>query len=880
MEETIYTLLCAARQNSGSKPALLGLERELSTHNCLVEQIEQTVESLNRTGIGREDRIAIVLRNGPDAAACCLSVAAGATAAPLNPASTPLQFREHFEALRAQAVIVEDGSGSAGVRVAGEMGIPVIRLFSNGHAPAGVFTLDIGNIGNRKQARKTGFAEPDDVALLMLTSGSTARPKVAPLTHRNVCAGASNNASHLQLSSDDRCLCVTGMFYTQGILVSVLSPLLMGGSTVCTPGYDPVSFFAWLDEYRPTWYAAPTAIQRSILARASIYKDVITRSRLRVIRCSSAPAGRELIAQMERLFRAPMLDSYGMTETSSTIVGEPFPPAPRKPGSVGIAVGCEVAAVDEHGELLAADRIGEIVVRGPSVVCVYEGEAGINRKSFLKGWLRTGDLGSIDTDGYVFLTGRIKELINRGGEKISPAEIDEALRAHPAVGEAMAFALPDKRLGEEIAAAVVLRNGWVSSRRLETELKDFTASRLANSRRPRRIVFVEEFPATATGKTIRIGLAEKLGLIAESVEPDSTTPTSGPEPPCGMVQMLLLNIWEDTLGRKPIGIHDDFFNLGGDSLLAARLIRSVEKTFGRKLRPASLFEAPTVARMAAVLVGPPSSGFDFGASNLITVRAAGSLPPLFILGLQPLFLPLIRRLPDDVPVFGLSFPDPASLSLPFRIEEIAARQVEALRRFHPEGPYALAGWCADGVLAYEMARQLRAHGEEVSLVAIIDAFNPAMRCKNRWKARVDRLRFHAHMMNRLDLAGLAGYLRERFATIGRKVRQRVWRAIYRIHLAADRRIGDRLRIADQILTVAAGPYEPQPYYGPVLLLRAAARPPGYHADAAHGWRGVAADLRVIDVPGDHRDMFLASSVGPMAAAIEEALVANTRELVG
>jgi len=456
LQQTIYSVLCAARRHSRSRAALLGINRKFLTHNGLVEQIERTVDTLNQAGIGRGDRVAIALENGPDAAACCLAVSAAATAAPLNTECTAPQFHKHFSALSPKALIVEEGSESAAIRVAGEMGIPIIWLLVERHSPGGVFSLIAGR---RKRAKNAGFAASEDVAFLLHTSGSTSRPKMAPLTHLNVCSGAANNSRHLQLTADDRCLCVTGMFYTQGLLVSVFSPLMMAGSTVCTPGYNPLNFFAWLDQFRPSWYAAPTTIQRSILSRAPLHPDIVSRSRLRVIRCSSAPADSDLIAQVENRFRAPMLDSYGMTETSSTIAGEPLAGGKRKPGSVGIAVGCEVAAVDERDVFLPAGEIGEIVVRGPSVINAYEGEARANQRSFLNGWLRTGDLGKIDRDGYVFLTGRIKELINRGGEKISPVEIDEAFNAHPAVAEAIAFALPDKSLGEEIAVAVGATRG-------------------------------------------------------------------------------------------------------------------------------------------------------------------------------------------------------------------------------------------------------------------------------------------------------------------------------------------------------------------------------------------------------------------------------------
>jgi acyl-CoA synthetase (AMP-forming)/AMP-acid ligase II len=438
LEQTIYSVLCAARQRSSYAAAMLGIGRKFLTHKGLVAQIERTVDNLNHAGIGRGDRVAIALENGPDAAACCLAVAAGATAVPFNIECTGSQFQEYFSAVRPKALIVEDGSESAAINVAREMGIPLIWLLAERQTPAGVFSL---TPGLRKKTRNAGFAASEDVAFLVHTSGSTSGPRMAPLTHINVCLGAANNARHLQLTADDRCLCVTGMFRSEGLLVSVFSPLTMAGSTVCTPGYNPLNFFGWLDQFRPTWYAAPKTIQRSILSRAPLHPNIVSHSRLRVIRCSSAPADSDLIAEVEKLFRAPMLDSYGMAEASSTIAGEHLTRCKRKAGSVGIPVGCEVAAVDDRDVFLPPGEIGEIIVRSPSVINAYEGEA--NQRSFLNGWLRTGDLGKIDPDGYVFLTGRSKELVNSGGEEISPVEIEEEFNAHPTVTQAMAFASAD-----------------------------------------------------------------------------------------------------------------------------------------------------------------------------------------------------------------------------------------------------------------------------------------------------------------------------------------------------------------------------------------------------------------------------------------------------
>jgi acyl-CoA synthetase (AMP-forming)/AMP-acid ligase II/thioesterase domain-containing protein/aryl carrier-like protein len=880
--QTIYSHLRAAAQNS-SVTALLGIGRKPMTYHDLLQQAERTIEYLNSVGIGRGDKVAVVLRNGPDAAACCLSVALGAVSALLNPGYTAAEFESYLGDLNPTAVLVEEDSKSGCIAVAQAGGIPVLRLVADPHGPAGSFCLEGGT---NKQAAQPGFAEPDDVALMVQTSGSTSRPKMAPLSHRNVCAGAMNNVAQLGLTPQDRCLCITNMFFTQAILVSVFSSLAAGGSVVCTPGYDPARFFEWLDEFHPTWYSAPTTLQRSILAHAARHPDSVAQARLRVIRCSSSPAGPDFVAKMEALFRAPMLDSYGLTETSSTIVGERLPPAPRKRGSVGVAVGCEIAIMDERGAVLAPNEMGEVVVRGPSVLSAYDCAPEINQALFRDGWLRTGDLGLLDSDGFLFLTGRSKEIINRGGAKISPMEIDEVLNAHPAVAEAAAFAVPHEVLGEEVGAAIVLRDGLVGPGHLESELRDFCAARLSAFKVPRRIVFVEDMPRSATGKTLRIGMAERLGLAATAPKPvikqdspaaDLDAPVGGQNgsSPRGIVEMVLLHIWEEALGQSPIGIHDDFFDLGGDSLLGARLLARVEKTFGKSLGLASLFEAPTVERMALLLSESPSKGYDFGASKIIPIRSSGSRPPLFILGSQPLFRPLILKLPEDLPVFDLSFPDAASLPTPFRLEDIAALQVEALRRFQPEGPFALMGWCAHGVLAYEMARRLRKQGQEVSLVALIDAFNPArFSYESRWSWRRDRLRFHFANFRSLDARAAIGYSRERLRTLGILTRQLLWRMLYRLHLRTERRVGAPPRSTEQILTLSVSQYAPAPCEGQVMVVRAEARPAGTHADAAHGWRGLAGDLQVVDVPGNHRDIFVAPNVEVMASAIAGALNAG------
>jgi acyl-CoA synthetase (AMP-forming)/AMP-acid ligase II len=299
------------------------------------------------------------------------------------------------------------------------------------------------------------------------------------------------------------------LFHIHGLMAAVLASLAAGGQVCCTPGFNPLKFFGWLDEVRPTWYTAVPTMHQAILARADRNSEALERSRLRLIRSSSASLPSSVMLQLEERFRAPVIESYGMTEASHQMASNPLPPLERKPGSVGLAAGPEVAVMDAEGELLVAGAIGEVVIRGPNVTTGYAANPAANATAFTGGWFRTGDQGFLDDQGYLRLTGRLKELINRGGEKVSPLEVDEILMAHPAVQQVVTFGMPHHALGEDVAAAVVLREGHGCT---ERELKAFAAERLADFKLPRKIVFLDEIPKGATGKLQRIGLAAKLGL--------------------------------------------------------------------------------------------------------------------------------------------------------------------------------------------------------------------------------------------------------------------------------------------------------------------------------------------------------------------------------
>lgn len=330
-----------------------------------------------------------------------------------------------------------------------------------------------------------------------------------PLSQRNLCASARNIAATLKFTASDRGLNIMPLFHIHGLIAGVLAPLAAGSQVYCTPGFNALKFFGWMDEAKPTWYTAVPTMHQAILSRAGKNTEVIARHPLRFIRSSSSSMPPQVIRELEEVFKAPLIESYGMTEACHQMASNPLPPAVRKPGSVGIAAGPEVAIMGEDGSLLARGEIGEIVIRGDNVTAGYESNAKANAEAFTNGWFRTGDQGVMDAEGYVSLTGRLKEIINRGGEKVSPREVDELLMDHPAVAQVVCFGMPHPKLGEEVAAAVVLREGQSVT---ERELQDFVGQRAADFKVPKKILFMEEIPKGATGKLQRIGLAAKLGL--------------------------------------------------------------------------------------------------------------------------------------------------------------------------------------------------------------------------------------------------------------------------------------------------------------------------------------------------------------------------------
>ncbi len=464
-----------------------------------------------------------MLPNGPELISAFLAISGMGACAPLNPTLPQDEYRSYLRRLGARTVVVQDGVTSAAAKAALALGMQVLSIQATPDAAAGVFTLD---------ARANGAAPPagrrTDAALLLFTSATNGAPKLVPLTWGNLRAMATREIRALQLSEADRLLSLMPLFHLHG-LSSVLTQLFCGGAVISTPAFNPGALLTWLDQFRPTWFTTNATLNRAILALAREHPEVFRRASLRLIRSTGVIPEPELLTWLEEAAGAPVLTGYGLTEIGG--VARNTRDA-RKPRSVGRTSGLEVSIVDPDGNFLPAGSEGEIVVRGPSVTLGYLDDPEANQAAFRGGWFHTGDIGHLDGEGFLFITGRLKETIDRGGEKIIPQEVDEALAAHPALVEAAAFAIAHRTLGEDVAAAAVLRDGATVS---ELELRRFAAARLAPFKVPRRIVFIDKIPRTATGKPQRGVLAEQYRNLMPLRGEASPAPES--------VERRLTEIW-------------------------------------------------------------------------------------------------------------------------------------------------------------------------------------------------------------------------------------------------------------------------------------------------------------------------------------------------
>ena len=599
MDTDITQLLEALARRQPAAAALHGQGGTTLRYADLGAQIRYVRERLGQWDIVRGDFVAGVIPFRLEMAVACATLPAATTFAPLSPALTIEVYCELLGRLRPKALIVPKDLDHPVRLAARRSRVAEIELVRCPSAPAGMFTVDLGQ---EQESLTRAASAPPEWAYLLATSGTTGRAKLVPRSHRLIATQAQHLGDWLRLTPNDIGCHLVPMHHIQGLTTALMIPLLRGACVVCLPESGIDGFFPALAENQLTWFTAPVTHQREIVRRTPEFCDAVARNRLRFMRVSSGRLEPDEIDCIEQTFGAPLLMGFGMTEVTP-ITHDALPPRVRKRGSVGVPVCDRVAIRSDEGTISAAGEVGEIVVRSPLVFGGYFDDDQATASAFVDGWFRTGDLGCFDDDGYLHLVGRLKDIINRGGEKISPMEVDAAIEAVPGVRAAATFGIPHQSLGEEVVAAVVKdRDVAVEA----SDILDQVRRRMGPKRVPRRIYFVDQLPRTDLGKVRRSELPRLLGLDLTDVAAaeESAVKVSAPISP---MEAALVGLWSSVLQSRSVGVNDDFFLLGGDSLRGARLLSSVETVFGVGLSIESLFgNAATVAGMAVAIVAARS----------------------------------------------------------------------------------------------------------------------------------------------------------------------------------------------------------------------------------------------------------------------------------
>jgi len=707
----------------------------------------------------------------------------------------------------AAAVLVGAGETGPAAQLAAQSGLPLLTFESS---LAGETDL-------------LDSPRADAVALLLHTAGTTARPKQVPLTHGNLVAAARNVVASLRLRGEDRCLNVMPLFHSHGLLGAALSTIAAGGSIVCTPGMDPRHFFEWAERYSCTWYTAASTVHRLVLESEGSWKG------FRFMRSASGPLPPQLAMELENRCGAPMIEVYGMTEAYQ-IAANPLPPGERRFGSVGRATGTQIAILDAAGAVQTTGE-GEILVQGPAVFRGYSAPAHANDGAFVDGWFRTGDLGRLGSDGYLTITGRAKEQINRAGEKISPREVEEVALDYPGVLEAVAFGVPDPMLGEDIVLAVVLAPGITLD---VPSLRAVLASRLAAYKIPRRVLSVPVIPKSDTGKPQRRALSQ---AFAEGRFGGVTATTGQATDAASSVEERLARVWESVLGlsTRPSG-HDRFFELGGDSLAVMEMVVRIENEFGVDLPLVDVHAVPALADLARhvenLMVRGPSDSLlvryrkGLGAANVVLIPGQAG---------HAVGLDLIADAIGAGPSIHLfDYPghrpgqEPAST-----IEAIAARLVTEIDGAGLDGPLVLYGNSMGSWVALEAARMLESKGRRPVLVGIGDMYSPFF---NIHTARV-RPPVHRRLLN-----------------VVRRLGRRLERDRASASAAADGASARQREVAVRHASaLAQRAYLPRPYGGDLLVVSTAPRAAKFGESLGYE-RHVTGRITTLRVGGGHSEM--------------------------
>lgn len=688
--------------------ALLCEGIEPLTFAALDRHIRRIGEQLQAAGIGPSSRVGIALPRSPEAALLSLAVCCMSTMLPINPNLSTADLEAEVSRLRPDALIVAGGTDVPAWASKAGAGCALFQVPTPASVVVSSFDgVELRQLTPTRRPRRPGSVDDDAVAVVFRTSGTTGVAKRVPVTHGNLIEMAAKMERWLDLTPADRSLCILPIYYNAGFKATLLAPLLIGCSVVMPTTTNPQDFDQWVARFRPTWITAAPAFLMAVLEKLQTLPAGQLRHSLRFVLSTASYLSEPVRSELEALLAVPVREFYGLAE-AGMMTAPSLALDDARPGTAGRVPGGEVAISDVDGAFLPPGEVGQVMVRGASVTPGYlediEGLPG----GLQDGWLATGDMGVVDADGFLTIVGRTREIINRGGEKISPYDVEKALLLHPAVREAAAFAVPHRRLGEIAAAAVTLKPGVEAT---SSHLLAFLHDRLAPVQMPRQVAVVPELPLGATGKISRSQLSAAWAARTRRIEP-----------PVEPLQILIADVWQKWLQRADFGIDDDFFEIGGDSLLATEMMLDLDAITGRPVAFTDIDAELSIRRLAQVLVrGVKAEG------RLVSRIREGRGTPLFLFHGDfdgfGLYAPrLAERLGSDAPVFVVhsNLDRAAGVAT---IEQMARACLPHLLEAWPEGPFCLAGFCHGGLAAWAAAHELQVVGRDVKSVTLIDSFS-------------------------------------------------------------------------------------------------------------------------------------------------------------
>lgn len=818
-------------------PAIYTSLEEYITYQQLSLLITALAKQLEENGVHENVRVAVILPNTAEALILFYAVTSVATIIPLSPNYSTAELKHYLTITHAQVIITNEDVFTSIKLTAEELKLPALTIDTD----SAIFSLKHSN--EYQLSAQIGSDSAADIAAILLTSGTTAVSKVVPLTHINLMGPAEVHREAYKVRRTDRSVNVIPLFHIYGITGSVLVAAAAGSSVICLPEFSAPAFFEILKNLNIDWYAAGPAVQSAIAEYAHKINAQPQDYALSIIRSGGAALSMNTVMTLEKHFNAVVLPGYGLTETGGLGATNLVPPSKINAHSSGFVTGVDINIVDEERNILPAKQIGQIIVSGPSLTAGYENEK--DSSSFWPdGWFATGDLGYLDDEGYLYITGRIKDVINRGGDKISPYEVESAFLMHPEVLEAVVVPVPHPSLGEIPMAVIVLA---ADSGMTEQTLKLFLQSTLSAGKIPVQIIFTERIPKSSAGKIMRASMYHYIQEHPDEffeLKGEHNTQEQAAE--FIKIENELTDIWQEILKINKVGINENYFALGGDSLGVAFLFSEIERRFNVVVPAEIILTNGTIHEMAAYIYqkGEKAATVEFIVP--LHISASKNMPIFCIHALNGdafTYRKLTDALGAEYSVYGAVFkPRSSRISHPVQLAQLAGVYIEDMRTIQPEGPYVLLGYSLGGAIAYEIARQLRSQQQEVAIVALLDT----------------RFEFTEQLVQ------------QTFATL----RNKMLEEIKKYHKTSAQ-LQNEFAIA-KMLQYAFINYELMAYEGTILYFYAELADNTYAEKSLQKLRDFAKQVEVVSIHSKHANLISEPAVQDIAQYLKSAIINHSK----